>query len=102
MADNVLQTETQIELLFQGLVFEEKRLLPHRLFDDDTDLVIDDRLGEIIEGPDLGCLDRPFDRAVAGDDDDHDMRESPADVAEKIGGLDAGHVDVREEQLDGI
>ena len=85
VADDVFQAEAQVELLAQRLVLEQQRLLAHGLLDDDADLVIDDRLGEIVERAHLGRFDRAFDRAVAGDDDDDDVRESPADVAQKLG-----------------
>ncbi len=98
--DDVLQAEAQIELLPERLVFEQQRLLPNRFLDDHADFIIHDRLGEIIERPHLRRFDGAFDRAVAGDDDDHDMRRPPADIAQKIRRLDAGHVDVRQQQFD--
>jgi hypothetical protein len=100
VADDVLEAEAQVELLLEGLVLEEQGLLADGLFDDDANFIIDNGFGQVIERAELDRLNRALDRAVAGDDDDDDVREATADGAEKLGGLQAGHVDVGQKQLD--
>lgn len=101
MADDVLQAEAEVELLLERLIFEEERLLADRLFDDDADLVVDDRFGEVVEGAHLGRFDGAFDGAVTGDDDDDNVRGEALEVAEELGRFDAGHVNVGQEELEG-
>lgn len=57
VADDIAKPEPHVELLFQRLVFEQQRLLPGGFLDDDADLFIDDRLGQVIECADFRGFD---------------------------------------------
>jgi hypothetical protein len=100
VADDVLEAEPEVELLLQGLVLEDEGLLADGLLDRDADFVVDDRLREVVERAELDRLDGALDRAVARDHDGHDVGEAALEGAEEFGGLDAGHVDVGEQDFD--
>ena len=102
MADDVLHSEAQIELLLERLIFKQQRLLANGFFDNDADFIIDDGLGEIIEHAHFRGFDSAFDGAVAGDDNHDDVRVAAAHIAQKIGRLNPRHIDVRQQQFDRI
>ena len=52
VANDVFQSESEIELLAQRLILKKQRLLADGLFDDDADFIIDNRFGQVFERAD--------------------------------------------------
>ncbi len=59
-----------MELRLEAAVLLADHPLLERALDGEVQLFVDHRLGEIVEGADADRLDRAFDRAVTGEQDD--------------------------------
>jgi len=74
MADDVLHAEPHVELRFEGLVLLDDLALIQRPLDGKLQFVIQQRLGEQIEGAAADGIDGGFHRAVARDQDHRGLR----------------------------
>ena len=102
LPQDVVERVSHGELLLQHPVFPQKRLLLEGPLHDKSNLVVDDRLGQIVVRPHLDRFDRGLDRAVARDDDRHDLREPVAYRAQKLEAIRLRHVHVADDEVERV
>lgn len=101
-ADDVLQSEPQVELGLQRFVLFDHLPLVERPLDGQFQLGVDQRLGEKIERPGADRLDGRIDRAVAGDEDHRRARRSLPAMGEHLEAVAVAEPDVAQRHVVGF
>src|SRR6185436_662523 len=100
LADDVVEPEALPELLAQRLVLHREAALLQSLVDGEQDLLVLERLRDVVERPFAHRLDGALDRRVGGDHDHHLVRPALADLLEHLHAAHAGEHQVEEDEVD--
>ena len=100
LADDVGEGVLAGELLLEVEVLVLELLLAERPADDEHELVVVERLGDVVDGAALHGLDGVLGRGVGGDHDDRRRRGSSArTLRQQVEAVAVGHLDVAEDDV---
>ena len=97
-----LHAEPQIELGFERLVFFQYLTLIECPLDGHEQFLVDQRLGQEIEGPESYGLDRRLDGAVAGNHDDRSGGAILATMGQQVKTVALAQADIDQRQIVGL
>ena len=100
-ADDALEAILLAQFLAQKSILAEQRLALERVAHDLFQMIVGERLGDVIVGALMQRLDRGFDARVGGDDDAHHLGVELAHPAQQIeSAAAAGEVEVQDREID--
>ena len=102
VTDDVAHAETLVELLLERLVLGDDLLLAECPTDREVQFVVDDRLGEIVEGPEANGFDGAVDRAEPGQQNDLRVGDRLRGPFEQLEAVSVGKVHVTDDGIERI
>ena len=103
LADDVGEAEALPELVLEPDVLVLEALALEGLLDGhEQELVVLERLLDVVEGADLHGRDGRLDRAVGRDDDDRDQGIDPLDPPQDLDAVHPRHEKVEEDDVEGL
>ena len=99
LADDALQAEADVELRLEILVLFDDAAMIQGPIDRHFQLVVDDRLGDQVEGAGANGLDGGFDGAVAGHQDDGRVRALLAAMGQDVEAVAIAQAQVDQGQV---
>ena len=97
--DDLVESELFAEALAQAEVFESQPAHVQRPLDHDLQLIIVDRLTDVVERPLFRRLNRRFHRPESGDDDNWHTGRLFGDVLKDIQAADFSHLPIRQHKV---
>ena len=101
-AHELAEAAGRVELRAQGAVLGDEAPLLERLLDDVDDLLVAERLRDVVEGALAHRRDRALDGGVRRDDDDGNLRVPGAHLDEDLEARAVREHEVEEEEVDGL
>src|SRR5262249_8837360 len=101
LADDVFETILLAQFVMQVAVFLEEALFLERVAQHRLEMLVGERLGDVVIGALVECLDRRLHARIGGDDDAHQLLVPVAERSEQFDAVAAvGQVEVENRDVD--